>query len=89
MPGPDSAPITVSLPSRQINLVDQFRREKALASREAAIALLLDIALEATSSRGRRFWDARGLEQERCGGGTAEGRRTTPDQVRALKKAEQ
>lgn len=51
-----SAPaITISV--AHLELIDRFQRERALASRDAAIALLLDIAFEAATGRGRRFWD--------------------------------
>lgn len=55
MPESDATPVTLGLPSRQLNLVDQFHREEGLASREAAIALLLDIGLKAVTRGGRRF----------------------------------
>ena len=58
--------LSVTLSPAHLALVDQFQRDRSLASREAAIALLLDIAFEAVTGRGRRFWDKPlvGLEPE-------------------------
>jgi hypothetical protein len=49
--------------------VDQFQREEGLASREAAIALLLDIGLKAVTRGGRRFHPRRRTQREVQDGG--------------------
>ena len=57
MPDGPPTPVMVELSTHQAEMIDRFRAEKGLPSREAALALLLDIAQEAVTSRGRRFWD--------------------------------
>ena len=47
----------ITLSAAQLALIDQFQRERELPSRDAAVALLLDIAFEAVTGSGRRFWD--------------------------------
>ena len=47
----------VLLTAAQLALIDSFQTKAALRSREDAIRLLLDIALESVTGRGRRFWD--------------------------------
>ena len=60
----ESSTPSITLDAAQLALVDQFQRDRALASRDAAIALLLDIAFEAATGRGRRFWDKPIVGQE-------------------------
>jgi hypothetical protein len=50
-------PVTVELSAAQVAMVDDFQRRAGLSTREAAVLLLLDVALEAVTSGGRRFWD--------------------------------
>lgn len=54
----DQGAPSIAISAAQLELVDRFQRERALASRDAAIALLLDIAFEAVTGSGRRFWDS-------------------------------
>lgn len=51
------AAATISLSDAQLTAVDRFREDRKLASREAAVGWLLDIALESVTSTGRRYWD--------------------------------
>jgi hypothetical protein len=53
----DQIPVQVGVSAAQLELVDRFQREKDLPTREAALQLLLDVAFEAVTGRGRRFWD--------------------------------
>ena len=53
----DPIPLHVGVNLAQLDLIDTFQHENGLASREEALLLLLDIALEAVTGRGRRFWD--------------------------------
>jgi len=45
------------MPASQAALIDAFQAEQGISSRTEAIRLLLDIALESVTGRGRRFWD--------------------------------
>jgi hypothetical protein len=69
----DVEPILVPVPVRPRRLpeIDEFQRIEGLPSRADALALLLEIALDAITSPGRRFWDRPG----------AAPRRTVPAQV--------
>lgn len=49
--------LQIELSAAQLAMVDDFQRQAGLPSREAAVVFLLDIALEAVTSTGRRFWD--------------------------------
>jgi hypothetical protein len=53
----DPTQLQIGLSAAQLAMVDDFQRQTGLPSREAAIVFLLDIALEAVTSTGRRFWD--------------------------------
>ena len=50
-------PVTVELSAAQLAMVDDFQQRTGLSTREAAVLLLLDTALEAVTGSGRRFWD--------------------------------
>ncbi len=56
--------LLVNVSAAQLEAVDRFQQEKGLPSRDGALALLLDIALEAVTGRGRRFWDKRIVEPQ-------------------------
>ena len=49
--------IEATLPDAQLENLEQFQREHGISSRDAALRLLLDIAFEAVSGTGRRYWD--------------------------------
>lgn len=49
--------VTVELSAAQLVMVEDFQRRTGVPTREAAVGLLLDTALEAVTSSGRRFWD--------------------------------
>src|SRR3954452_6592244 len=53
----DPIPLQFGVNIAQLDMIDGFQHAKGLASREAAIRLLLDIALETVTGTGRRFWD--------------------------------
>jgi hypothetical protein len=53
----DPTQLQIGLSAAQLAMVDDFQRQTGLPSREAAIVFLLDIALEAVTGTGRRFWD--------------------------------
>jgi hypothetical protein len=52
-------PILMQVPvlPRRLLEIDEFQRTESLSSRAEALALLLEIALDAITSPGRRFWD--------------------------------
>ena len=52
-----STRLEVALQSQQLKLLDEFQRSERLLSREAALRLLLEIALEVVTGAGDRFWD--------------------------------
>jgi len=47
----------ITLTATQSAMIEAFQRKEGMASRAAAVQLLLDIALETVTSSGRRFWD--------------------------------
>ncbi len=47
----------ITLTASQAAMIDAFQAKEELPSRADAIQLLLDIALETVTGRGRRFWD--------------------------------
>ena len=53
----NTVPVEITLTAAQLANLERFQREQGFASRDAAARLLLDIAFEAVSGRGRRFWD--------------------------------
>jgi hypothetical protein len=57
---PDAAKavrVNVTITAEQAALIDAFQGVEQLESRARTIALLLEIALETVSGKGRRFWD--------------------------------
>ena len=54
---PQVGKLQIEPSAAQLAMVDDFQRKMGQPSREAAILLLLDIALEAVTGTGRRFWD--------------------------------
>jgi hypothetical protein len=54
---PPLIPCQIDLTPAQLNMVDSFQTAQHLPTRMAALQILLDIALEAVTSRGKRFWD--------------------------------
>ena len=50
-------PFEITLSPGQVALLEEFRRAEGLPSQAAALALLLDIALETVTGPGDRFWD--------------------------------
>ena len=52
-----STRLEVTLKGQQLKLIEEFQRSERLLSREAAVSLLLEIALEAVTGTGDRFWD--------------------------------
>ncbi len=53
----EAVSVAVRLTNLQIGLVDAFQRIEKLATREAAVELLVEIALDVVNGSGRRFWD--------------------------------
>ena len=51
--------VELSLTQPQLEMIDRFQEAKGLRSRGEAVALLLDVALEAVTGTGRRYWDKR------------------------------
>lgn len=49
--------VVVPLTAAQLAAVDRFQKDRQLPSREAAVAWLIDIAVESTTGSGRRYWD--------------------------------
>lgn len=49
--------LQIGLSAAQLAMIDDFQRQTGQPSREAATLFLLDIALEAVTGTGRRFWD--------------------------------
>ena len=49
--------LQVRLSATQLANLARFQEERGIASQETAVALLLDIAFEAVSGTGRRYWD--------------------------------
>jgi hypothetical protein len=47
----------VTVTAEQAALIDAFQQVEQLESRAKTVALLLEIALETVSGKGRRFWD--------------------------------
>lgn len=62
----DLRPLEIALTSAQLENLDLFQQERGIPSRDAALRLLLDIAFEAVSARGRRFWDKPVVEAGRA-----------------------
>ena len=52
-----STRLEVALHSQQLKFLEHFQRSEGLPSREAALSLLLEIALEVVTGTGDRFWD--------------------------------
>ena len=52
-----STRLELTLQEQQIKLIEEFQRSERLLSREAALGLLLEIALEVVTGTGDRFWD--------------------------------
>ena len=52
-----STRLEVTLQRQQIKLIEEFQRSERLLSRDAALGLLLEIALEVVTGTGDRFWD--------------------------------
>ncbi len=50
-------PVQIEVSASQLELIDRFQLENGLASRQDTLTLLLHIALETVTSKGRRFWD--------------------------------
>jgi hypothetical protein len=55
----DDAPhmLAVTLSAAHLGNLERFQETSGIASRDAALALLLDIAFESVTATGRRFWD--------------------------------
>jgi hypothetical protein len=53
----DLQPIEVRLNPEQLRNLERFQEARSIASRDAAVGMLLDIAFEAVTATGRRFWD--------------------------------
>ena len=80
MAGDTTIPIQFDVLAPQLELIERFQRENGLASRQDAVVLLLDIALEAVTGKGRRFWD-RPLTD--AGGAPVDQARALADRLRA------
>ena len=52
-----STRLEVTLQSQQLKLLDDLQRSERLLSREAALSLLIEIALAVVTGTGDRFWD--------------------------------
>ena len=49
--------LEVTLQTQHFKLLEDFQRSERLLSREAALNLLVEIALDVVTGTGDRFWD--------------------------------